>query len=71
MTIADVINNLDNTIKGKEMLMRVGHPVFVNVIQINIDELKRIKADLEKVEAERIADLNRMRDDFNERIGKA
>lgn len=50
MTIDKVIENLDNTIGGKEILKQVfvdaGKEAFAELVQINIDELSRIRADL-------------------------
>lgn len=73
MTIKDVIANLDNTIKGKETLAsRLDSAApWRAILDINVQELSQIKADLEKVEAERLADLKRIRDSYNERFGKA
>lgn len=57
MNLQTVIDNLDRTIEGKEDLHRVmssGIPVEVMLakwVQINIDELKRIREDLLKVKA--------------------
>ena len=51
MNIQTVIDNLDRTIRGKEMLRdelvrnTVYHAV-VELVQSNIDELKKIRADL-------------------------
>jgi hypothetical protein len=54
MTINDVINNLTRTIRGKTKLLSiieadVNQARDVEYIKINLDELNRIKADLEKV----------------------
>jgi hypothetical protein len=48
-TVDDVIANLDNTIRGKLALRERLDPMMAQIIDINVDELKRIKADLEKV----------------------
>lgn len=50
MTIDKVIENLNNTIEGKEILKQVfvdaGKEAFAKLVQINIDELSRIRDDL-------------------------
>lgn len=55
MKLTDVIDNLDNTIKGKEeLLSRIGAGAMNQLIKINIEELKRIRADLLKVQSSQI-----------------
>jgi hypothetical protein len=56
MDLNTVIENLDRTITGKEVLKEyyavskhVEHKTVVYLIEINIDELKRIREDLIQV----------------------
>jgi hypothetical protein len=50
MQIQKVINNLDQTISGKEeLLSKMEFGIVNQFIKINIDELKRIREDLQKV----------------------
>ena len=51
MNIQTVIDNLDRTIRGKEMLRdefarRTIYNAVVEIVQANIDELTKIRADL-------------------------
>lgn len=51
MNIQTVIDNLDRTIRGKEMLRdelarRTIYNAVVEIVQVNIDELTKIRADL-------------------------
>ena len=50
MNLQTVIDNLDRTIRGKEVLRdefaRGTFPSFAAFVQSNIDELKKIRADL-------------------------
>jgi hypothetical protein len=55
MNIQTVAENLKNTIAGKEMLLEEyrtqrPHSVAREMLQINIDELKRILQDVEQCE---------------------
>lgn len=50
MKLQEVIDNLTNTIADKEELVsKFESGIMKQFIQINVDELKRIKEDLEKV----------------------
>lgn len=55
MTINEIIKNLDRTIVGKEGMLKgidrnnVYGAVGASYLEINIDELKRIRADLLEV----------------------
>ena len=52
VTLQTVIDNLDRTIAGKmtlkDALERHG-PIFARLLEVNVDELKRIREDLLKV----------------------
>ena len=58
MTLETVINNLNNTISGKQELLDVltNHPnsevglVIIQVLNTNIGELRRIREDILKVQ---------------------
>jgi hypothetical protein len=50
MKLQEVIDNLDNTISGKEeLLSKIESGLINQFIQINLSELRRIREDLLKV----------------------
>ena len=51
MNIDKLVANLENTIAGKQLLVAsIEHPQLRELIQINVDELKRILADARVVQ---------------------
>lgn len=66
MDIFTIRDNLVNTIKGKEAMLAglrkddsAGYYVLCNMLDINIDELKKILADVEVVANKTTSDIYR------------
>ncbi len=54
MKLQEVIDNINRTIEGKMALrdaLAQHGPAFARMVEINLDELKAIRADLLKVQA--------------------
>ena len=54
MTVTEVLQNLDRTIDGKELMLKsINDTTYGKImrqfLEINIDELKKIRADLAKI----------------------
>ena len=64
MNIDKLVANLENTIAGKELLVAsIQNPALRELIQLNVDELKRILADA-KVVQEQVLQLEVSLDGF-------
>ena len=51
MNIEQLVANLENTIAGKELLVAsIQNPALRELIQVNVDELKRILVDVKVVQ---------------------